>query len=111
MELRVPVPGNGEILLKVSTCGVCHTELDEIEGRTPPSQLPIVPGHQVVGRVETVGSQVSDINIGDRARICKNQVGMIRTILTGCRNIKFCSAKAVKPFRFAERTAAQMIVP
>lgn len=65
MELPVPVPGDGEILLKVSTCGVCHTELDEIEGRTPPSQLPIVPGHQVVGRVEAVGSKVSAIKTGD----------------------------------------------
>ena len=47
MELPVPVPGDKELLLKVSVCGVCHTELDEIEGRTPPSQLPRVPGHQV----------------------------------------------------------------
>ena len=39
MELPVPVPGDGEILLKVSACGVCHTELDEIEGRTPPSAI------------------------------------------------------------------------
>jgi len=44
MELPAPVPGEKEVLLKVSACGVCHTELDEIEGRTPPSQLPIVPG-------------------------------------------------------------------
>ena len=61
MELPVPVPGEKEILLKVSACGVCHTELDEIEGRTPPSQLPVIPGHQVIGRVEAVGSQVSEI--------------------------------------------------
>ena len=54
LELRdvpVPVPAAGEILIKVSACGVCHTELDEIEGRTPPPRLPVIPGHQVVGRI------------------------------------------------------------
>ena len=40
VEMPDPVPGDNEILIKVSTCGVCHTELDEIEGRTPPPQLP-----------------------------------------------------------------------
>ena len=44
-----PVAAAGEILVRVSTCGVCHTELDEIEGRTPPPRLPVIPGHQVVG--------------------------------------------------------------
>jgi propanol-preferring alcohol dehydrogenase len=48
-----PVPAPGEILLHVTRCGVCHTELDEIEGRTPPPQLPVVLGHQVVGIVES----------------------------------------------------------
>ena len=47
--LPEPIPGKGEIVIKVSTCGVCHTELDEIEGRTPPPVLPMVLGHQVVG--------------------------------------------------------------
>jgi len=50
-EIDIPVPAANEILLKVSACGVCHTELDEIEGRTPPPHLPIIPGHQVIGRV------------------------------------------------------------
>ncbi|MBU1662492.1 MAG: alcohol dehydrogenase catalytic domain-containing protein, partial [Chloroflexi bacterium] len=52
-----PIPGEGKILIKVSTCGVCHTELDEIEGRTPPPELPVILGHQVVGVVEEVGSR------------------------------------------------------
>lgn len=84
MELPVPVPGDGEILLKVSACGVCHTELDECEGRTPPPQLPIVPGHQVVGRVEAVGSKVSGIKTGD-------QVG-VAWIFSACGACKFCIA-------------------
>ncbi len=55
MDLSDPVPGEREILVKVSACGVCHTELDEIEGRTPPPQFPIVLGHQVVGTVDDKG--------------------------------------------------------
>ncbi|MBW2154564.1 MAG: alcohol dehydrogenase catalytic domain-containing protein, partial [Deltaproteobacteria bacterium] len=51
VTLPEPVPGNREILVKVTACGVCHTELDEIEGRTPPPALPVIPGHQIVGRV------------------------------------------------------------
>ena len=58
-ELPDPVPGPGEILVRVSACGVCHTELDEIEGRTPPPRLPVVLGHQVVGRVAALGSGAS----------------------------------------------------
>jgi propanol-preferring alcohol dehydrogenase len=52
-----PVPSEGEVLLRVTRCGVCHTELDEIEGRTPPPHLPVVLGHQVVGIIEGVQSQ------------------------------------------------------
>ncbi len=54
-DVPQPEPGQGEILLKVSACGVCHTELDEIEGRTPPPKLPMILGHQVVGTVAAVG--------------------------------------------------------
>ena len=61
-----PVPGENEVLLKVLTCGVCHTELDEIEGRTPPPHLPVIPGHQVVGTVVATGRHVTTCNIGDR---------------------------------------------
>lgn len=68
-EIACPDPGVDEVLLKVSACGVCHTELDEIEGRTPPSVLPIVPGHQVVGRVVAKGKQVSMLEIGDRVGV------------------------------------------
>jgi propanol-preferring alcohol dehydrogenase len=51
-DMAEPVPGEGEVLLHVTRCGVCHTELDEIEGRTPPPELPVILGHQVVGIVE-----------------------------------------------------------
>ena len=68
MELPDPVPGLKEILVKVSACGVCHTELDEIEGRLRPN-LPIVLGHQIVGRVERLGPGTTKYNLGDRVGI------------------------------------------
>jgi alcohol dehydrogenase, propanol-preferring len=68
MELPDPAPGPEEILVKISACGVCHTELDEIEGRLPP-RLPIVLGHQIVGRVEELGSGARKFNLGDRIGI------------------------------------------
>ncbi len=81
-DLPDPVPGEAEILIRVSACGVCHTELDEIEGRTPPPRLPVIPGHQVIGRVEQTGSKVSNFNIGDR-------VG-VGWIYSSCGRCKFC---------------------
>ena len=68
-ERPIPSPGSGQILLRVQACGVCHTELDEIEGRTPPSRLPVIPGHQVVGRVERCGSGVTGHWVGDRVGV------------------------------------------
>jgi alcohol dehydrogenase, propanol-preferring len=69
VERPEPAPGPGEVLIRVSACGVCHTELDEIEGRTPPPRLPVVPGHQVVGRVAAVGAGVSGPAAGDRVGV------------------------------------------
>lgn len=68
-ELPTPAPNEGELLVKVSACGVCHTELDEIEGRTPPAFLPMVLGHQAVGRVITFGPAVTGFTAGDRVGI------------------------------------------
>jgi propanol-preferring alcohol dehydrogenase len=68
-ELPRPVPGPGEVLVQVAVCGVCHTELDEIEGRTPPPALPIVPGHEIIGRVAEFGPGCSRFASGDRVGI------------------------------------------
>ena len=59
VELPIPVPREGEILVQVAVCGVCHTELDEIEGRTPPERFPIILGHQIVGRVAQTGPEAT----------------------------------------------------
>jgi propanol-preferring alcohol dehydrogenase len=69
VDVPVPVPQEDEILVHVSTCGVCRTELDEIEGRTAPSQLPIVLGHQIVGTVADRGPRATKHNVGDRVGV------------------------------------------
>ena len=69
VELPTPAPGPGQILVRVSACGVCHTELDEIEGRTPPVSFPFILGHQIVGRVEAPGPGASVHPIGARVGI------------------------------------------
>jgi propanol-preferring alcohol dehydrogenase len=81
-DLPVPVPGEGEVRIRIAVCGVCHTELDEIEGRTPPPRLPVVPGHQAVGRVDAVGPGVRDLREGDR-------VG-VPWIFSACGRCRYC---------------------
>ncbi|TES93371.1 MAG: alcohol dehydrogenase [Desulfobacteraceae bacterium] len=82
MDLPDPVPREKEILVKVSACGVCHTELDEIEGRTPPPQLPVVLGHQVVGTVTETGHRTDKFKTGDRVGIA--------WIYSACGSCDFC---------------------
>jgi propanol-preferring alcohol dehydrogenase len=81
-ELPLPQPGEGEIRLRVAACGVCHTELDEIEGRTPPPRLPVVLGHQAVGRVDALGAEVMGIREGDRVGVA--------WIFSACGRCKYC---------------------
>lgn len=64
-----PLPGRGEALIEVSVCGVCHTELDEIEGRTPPPSLPVILGHEIVGRVAELGPGCTRLRPGERVGI------------------------------------------
>ena len=66
VDLPVPEPGTDEIRLRVSVCGVCHTELDECEGRTPPVSLPMTPGHQVVGTLDKQGERCHRFEVGER---------------------------------------------
>lgn len=89
LEVPDPVPGNGEVLIRISACGVCHTELDEIEGRTPPFVFPMVPGHQVVGRVAAKGRGVKDLQIGDRVGVgwIFSSCGVCRHCLEGEENL------------------------
>jgi len=69
VDLPTPEPGPGEIRVRVRTCGVCRTDLHVIEGDLPEQELPIVPGHQVVGTVDAIGEGCEGFAIGDRAGI------------------------------------------
>ncbi len=81
-EQAIPEPGDGEVLIRVAACAVCHTELDEIEGRTPPPQFPVIPGHQVVGHVVKCGPNAFRLQPGDR-------VG-VGWIYSACGTCSFC---------------------
>ena len=69
VERAVPKPGAGEVLVRVDACGICRTDLHIVEGELPLVRTPIVPGHQVVGRVERVGAGVANHHAGDRVGI------------------------------------------
>ena len=69
VDLPIPAPAPDDLLIKVSVCGICHTELDEIEGRLIPPQFPLVLGHEIVGRVHAVGSEVRKYSPGDRVGV------------------------------------------
>jgi propanol-preferring alcohol dehydrogenase len=83
VDLPVPSIASDEILIKVLVCGVCHTEIDEIEGRTPPSNFPMIPGHQVVGLVEKCGDEVTRFKEGDRVGVA--------WVFSACGKCEFCS--------------------
>ncbi len=79
VDLPITQPKGNEILIKICACGVCHTELDEIEGRTPPPKFPVILGHEIVGRVEKMGPDAHRYKIGDRVG-----VGWIYSACGGC---------------------------
>ncbi|MBK9927430.1 MAG: zinc-dependent alcohol dehydrogenase family protein [Anaerolineales bacterium] len=89
-EMEEPKLNEGEVLIRVTRCGVCHTELDEIEGRTPPPHLPVVLGHQIVGVVESATllaeeqEQTSSIQKGQRVGVA--------WIASACGHCKHCLA-------------------
>jgi len=82
VDMNKPKPQQGELLLKVKACGVCHTEIDEIEGRTSPPALPVVPGHQVIGVVEDSAGDDTSLKVG-------NRVG-VAWIYAACGKCEFC---------------------
>ena len=84
-ELPEPRPAAGEVLIRIQACGVCHTELDEIEGRTPPPGLPVIPGHQVIGRVAELGADVlNGPAIGQRVGVA--------WIFSACGHCAYCQS-------------------
>jgi alcohol dehydrogenase, propanol-preferring len=96
VDLPTPLPKANEILVEVSACGMCHTDLDETEGRLQPPKLPIVPGHQVVGTVAKKGDAVTRHRIGDR-------VG-VTWLYSNCGRCRFCRTGRENLCEFARWT-------
>lgn len=91
-QLPEPSLSADEILLRVTRCGVCHTELDEIEGRTPPPQLPVVLGHQVVGVVESRSDDFSRQKAATTEAVTTGQRVGVAWIASACGHCKHCLA-------------------
>src|ERR1043166_6322816 len=72
-EVERPIPGEGEVLIKVEACGVCHSDLHIIEGDWKQfggiTKIPLIPGHEIAGRVVETGSAVRDLKPGDRVGV------------------------------------------
>jgi propanol-preferring alcohol dehydrogenase len=83
-----PTPRPGEVLLRVTRCGVCHTELDEIEGRTPP-RLPVILGHQVVGTIVESGDSLPDTQRQAAGQQIGQRVG-VAWIASACGHCQYC---------------------
>ncbi len=83
-ELPVPEPGPGEVRIRIRVCGVCRTDLHIVEGELPPAKRPIIPGHEVVGMVDRIGTGVRTIQEGDRVGIAWLQ--------KTCGSCQFCTS-------------------
>jgi alcohol dehydrogenase, propanol-preferring len=68
-EQPIPAPGAGEILVEIAACGVCRTDLHVVDGELPDPKLPIVPGHEIVGRVAALGAGLKDLTLGERVGV------------------------------------------
>jgi propanol-preferring alcohol dehydrogenase len=69
LEKPDPVPGKGEVLVKISACGVCRTDLHVVDGDLTEPKLPIIPGHEIVGTISGLGKDVDSFKLGDRVGI------------------------------------------
>ncbi|MCC6867496.1 MAG: alcohol dehydrogenase catalytic domain-containing protein, partial [Burkholderiales bacterium] len=64
-----PVPGPGEVAVTIAACGVCRTDLHVVDGELPSPHLPIIPGHEIVGRIGALGPGVTDRTVGQRVGV------------------------------------------
>lgn len=89
MKLPIPVAGVGELLIKVQACGICRTDLHILDGELCEPRLPLVPGHQIVGVVETVGKGVKGVHPGDLVGVpwLGGTCGACRYCLSGRENL------------------------
>ena len=68
-EMETPVPGPGQVRIRVAACGVCRTDLHVVDGDLTEPRLPLVPGHEIVGRVDALGEGVADLHPGQRVGV------------------------------------------
>lgn len=90
-DLPLPEPGPGEVRLRVSACGVCHTDLHLAEGELPLPRLPLVPGHQVVGTIDALGADlpVAPAEAAERHTAAGHRVG-VPWLHWACGTCEFC---------------------
>jgi propanol-preferring alcohol dehydrogenase len=111
VDLPVPEPAPGQIRLRVRACGVCHTDLHLVEGEIATPKLPVVPGHQIIGRVDALGEGVTRFTVGDRAGVpwlystCGQCNYCLRGLENLCDNARFTGQHADGGF------AEYMVVP
>ena len=68
-ERPVAVPAAGEILIEIAACGVCRTDLHAVDGELPNPKLPLVPGHEIVGRIAAIGAGVEGLALSERVGV------------------------------------------
>lgn len=92
VDVPIPSPGVGEVLVKVSACGVCRTDLHVVAGELPAHRSPVVPGHEIVGVVVASGAETGEIGVGDRVGVpwLRHTCGACRWCRTGRENL--CTA-------------------
>ncbi|MBA4790897.1 MAG: zinc-dependent alcohol dehydrogenase family protein [Rhizobiales bacterium] len=69
VEMPDPTPGPGEVQIRVTACGICRTDLHLIDGELPQARLPVIPGHEIVGRVGVLGAGVTNLKVGERVGV------------------------------------------
>ena len=88
-ELALPEPGPGEVLIEIAACGVCRTDLHVVDGELTQPKLPLVPGHEIVGRIAALGKGVSGLRPGERVGVpwLGHTCGCCRYCATGAENL------------------------
>lgn len=128
-KLAIPSPEKGELLLKVQACGICRTDLHVVDGELTEPKLPLIPGHQIVGLVESVGKGVKDFHQGDLVGVpwLGGTCGKCRYCLSGRENLcdhavftgyqrnggfaEYCTANAAFCFSIPENYPATQAAP
>src|SRR5438874_10188894 len=95
-DIPDPVPGPGELRLRVSCCAICRTDLHIIEGDLPPAKRPVIPGHQIVGVVDQLGEGCNRLTAGTRVG-----VPWLRHTCGACR---FCTSQRENLCQFSRYT-------